>query len=650
MKTQSRETLEHSKNPKSSLTPSDEISRSADRAIPELNDTSTWEIASLSYEEMLEAESEDELAELAETVGAYNLEISRTEAPESSELSIGEAPLAGATTPQEVSPKEWSAPETQASDTGLDAKQSIAPELQPDLESSDQPGKQLDMEKFLSANVVGDRREEKFSPIGVEQNLTSLAELLANVTESFSSSIFLLDSEKEELVLAGAHTLSRDFIEEARIPFGSGLIAWVAENKVRVSVCPFEHDARTLQVYKEDQGLKSFLAVPIKDHAERVLGVVACDSKKTYAFSKTTEKLVEECAKQAASIIELHKQIDSLPATLRVDHSKLDEAVENFRNRETEQELLESAANLSRDIIDYESIVVVTSAVNGIGDGRYFSSSNSQTEHRLLELVCKQKKIICSDRSVHALPTDDLKQRSFLSIPFKSIDREAGSINLLSQPQQGFDASEIAAAEKLASVLGSELERIRLKEFAKWKIEPSGFYPWDDFRLISNSLIRKGIEENQALSLLRLSFSSLNTLELKSGAAGAMEALKKVERLIEQVKKDHNPATKIHSSGFLVLLESSEVDNFIHRLCNQIERLSFSDLDKSIVCEARSLLDETRESEGGGNQIESAPSSLGDMILREMSFTITKAPRDGETLVELNRKALRLYEENKKKA
>jgi len=625
-----------------------------------------WEIAPLSYSEMLEQEEEEaDIEDLSESIGKVRIESiddieisnSQPEAEEALAANVveetpfideevsssleGSLPSQGfqslevetpdlpAATPSpelELSPQE-----STSSFFGLKAKQSKnQTESASPLDSQRQevaPGKQLDMEGFLASNVSVDRSEEKLSLLGVEQNLTALAELVANLTESYTSSIFLLDQEKEELVLAGAHTLSRDFIEDARIPFGCGLIAWAAESKLPTSSYPFERDAKTLQIYSKDQGLKCFIAVPIKDHTEQVLGVIACDSKKSYSFTKATEKLISECARQAATLIELHQRIDNLPNTLRVNFSDLDQTLETLRACKKEEDLMEKAAHLPRDIIDYESIVIVSSSANGIGDGRYFSSTNNQTEHRLLELVCKQKKIICSDRSVHALPTDDLKQRSFLSIPFKSLDREAGSINLLSQPQQGFDASEISAAEKIAAVLGAELERIRLRQFAKWKTEPAGFFRWEDFRLIANSQIKKTYENNQSLSLARISFNNLGNVEIKAGSTGTLETLKKIERLLEQIKKDHNPATKIHSSSFLVLMESSEVDNFIHRFCNQIERLEFSSLENSIVCE-----DER----------------LGDLLLKEMSFTITKTPGDGETLTELNRKALKLLIENQR--
>ena len=113
--------------------------------------------------------------------------------------------------------------------------------------------------------------------------LTQLAQLVANITDSYTTAIFLTANSPQRILnLAAIHSLSRDTISDTSINFGSGLIGWAAENGVRISVCPFEHDATTLRCYTQDQALKSFIAVPTLDPASsEILGVISCDSKKS---------------------------------------------------------------------------------------------------------------------------------------------------------------------------------------------------------------------------------------------------------------------------------------------------------------------------------------------------------------------------------
>ena len=131
------------------------------------------------------------------------------------------------------------------------------------------------------------------------QSLDSLARLAANASESFSVGIFLVNplddftSKKERvLVPCGVHTLSRDFVYNAVLPFGRGLVGWVAENSEVISVAPFERDATTLAYYSRDQSLKSFIALPIIGKNGQLIGVLACDSKKSYGYSKITERIL----------------------------------------------------------------------------------------------------------------------------------------------------------------------------------------------------------------------------------------------------------------------------------------------------------------------------------------------------------------------
>lgn len=173
-------------------------------------------------------------------------------------------------------------------------------------------------------------------------DLCRLARFGANLTDAHSCFIFLSTevlsaihgdplpvggTHDDALVLSGHHSLCSDVISHARIARGSGLIGWVARHNRAIHVSPFDHDSRTLGTYTNDQQLKSFIGVPINielpGHAQRAAalrpqtlvgnvnsqsfssGVIACDSKKSFAFSKLQGKLLEELAREISSAVEL---------------------------------------------------------------------------------------------------------------------------------------------------------------------------------------------------------------------------------------------------------------------------------------------------------------------------------------------------------
>ncbi len=111
------------------------------------------------------------------------------------------------------------------------------------------------------------------------------------------------------LELGGYHSLSNELLPGALISRETGLIGWVAKHARGIHVSPFEHDSRTLGVYSADQHLKSFIGVPIlfgdSGSDESCCGVLACDSKKAFAFSKLQGKLLDDLALEVSRLVSL---------------------------------------------------------------------------------------------------------------------------------------------------------------------------------------------------------------------------------------------------------------------------------------------------------------------------------------------------------
>jgi hypothetical protein len=154
--------------------------------------------------------------------------------------------------------------------------------------------------------------------IDIRRDLCRLARFGANISDSHSCFIFVppcfldpitsSESEAEYLDLGGYHSLSPDILEPCRLTRGIGIIGWVAKHRQSIHVSPFEHDSRTLGTYTSDQKLKSFIGIPIAlqlPGGTCCAGVVGCDSKKSYAFSKLQGKLLEDLAFEISNTLKL---------------------------------------------------------------------------------------------------------------------------------------------------------------------------------------------------------------------------------------------------------------------------------------------------------------------------------------------------------
>jgi hypothetical protein len=162
------------------------------------------------------------------------------------------------------------------------------------------------------------------------EELSRLARFGANISDAFGCFIFLPEriarlapnvhtnagAQSDLLRLVGFHSLCNDVLAEAKIAADSGLIGWVAKHGRSIHVSPFERDSRTLGVYSVDQQLKSFIGIPIlldntPEHGNS-FGVIACDSRKAFAFSKLQGKLLEELAEQVSSTVRFTLQQSDL--------------------------------------------------------------------------------------------------------------------------------------------------------------------------------------------------------------------------------------------------------------------------------------------------------------------------------------------------
>ncbi len=484
-------------------------------------------------------------------------------------------------------------------------------------------------------NVVNEPKGQELAPLSavelgsytldspLRRDLSALAELIANITESYTAAIFIRQRSEDSLELGGAHTLSREFIYDAQIPFGRGLIGWAAEHGVRVSATPFEHDATTLLCYRTDQALKSFLAVPIIDENGKVAGVLACDSKKNYAFAKITEKILIDCAIQAASLLRLYRELDERSKIPVVDNDLLRTVFETLESHHDERELLTEAAHLPEELLEREALVVITTADGGVGEGTFYSTSHNRPCHHLLDMVCEHKKVLSAEKSIHARPTGDAKQRSFLSVPFQVLGKEAGSFNVLSKPFEAFDATQICSLEAVARVVGKHLELIRLRELAACSSEHVSGASWKRFAIQAKNRLDDARKKRIHFALIRLSFSNLSEIENLIGIESTSTMLQKVFRLVDQLKHPSGLSFPCYASQVLLLTPAVDVPRFTLRLRRLIERSPLVDLR---------------------DQLALSTAKLGELVLRGLTIVSAESPRDGETIEELTSKTVRLLE------
>ena len=151
----------------------------------------------------------------------------------------------------------------------------------------------MDYNPFFSMPLPS--QSEKLPDYGLQE----VIQLISNVTEAFTTALFLFDPTQKILTLSCYHSLSLHINPHTQLQVGTSLISWVAKNKRPVNISQFDRDTRNLKLYLRDEKIKSFLAVPVGE-----VGVLCIDSKRNYVFTDKDQKILQDFALLVIQILQ----------------------------------------------------------------------------------------------------------------------------------------------------------------------------------------------------------------------------------------------------------------------------------------------------------------------------------------------------------
>ncbi len=122
--------------------------------------------------------------------------------------------------------------------------------------------------------------------------------MIGNVADAYTCALFTTEPGEKDLVLKECFTLSRNLDRGAKIAFGEGPIGMAAQTRKAQLIENFDQNTRFLGIYKKNEDLKSFIALPVIYGDE--VAVLALDTKERYQFSVKLQKILSEFSQQIA--------------------------------------------------------------------------------------------------------------------------------------------------------------------------------------------------------------------------------------------------------------------------------------------------------------------------------------------------------------
>ncbi len=137
----------------------------------------------------------------------------------------------------------------------------------------------------------------------IDDILSLIVTVTANVTGSKICSLLLLDKSKNELVLRSSQSESGQYNQKSNTPLGKGIAGRVALTGIPIKVLDVRQDPRFLnKEIAEKDGLVSLLSVPMSAEGE-IIGVINCYTSEKYDFSNEDVQMLTTVASQAAIVL-----------------------------------------------------------------------------------------------------------------------------------------------------------------------------------------------------------------------------------------------------------------------------------------------------------------------------------------------------------
>jgi Nif-specific regulatory protein len=193
--------------------------------------------------------------------------------------------------------------------------------------------------------------------VAIDHLLERMVDLICENMDADRGTIYLVDRGKREVFSKAAHLPE---LEEIRLQLGQGVAGFVAETGDVVNVPTTTTDARFFAGIDQLTGYRtsSILAVPMRDRAGGIIGVVQLLNKKSGSFPLEDEALLVALAAQAAVAIEattLYRDLSREPA----EDQKPLPLEGRFNLIVGESELVQKACRLTKKAAASEATVLI---------------------------------------------------------------------------------------------------------------------------------------------------------------------------------------------------------------------------------------------------------------------------------------------------
>ncbi len=155
------------------------------------------------------------------------------------------------------------------------------------------------------------------SNIKLDDALVSIVDVACNLTNADRGTLYLVDSENEQL---WSKIAMGDDLKEIRLNIGEGIAGWVGKSGETVNIKNVQEDERFKSDFDKSSGYltKTMLCFPIKNKKEDIIGVLQLLNSTKGEFTSLDEQILSGLSIHAALALENAYLVEKLLQTERV--------------------------------------------------------------------------------------------------------------------------------------------------------------------------------------------------------------------------------------------------------------------------------------------------------------------------------------------
>ncbi|MBP1732778.1 MAG: uncharacterized protein H6Q55_3207 [Deltaproteobacteria bacterium] len=313
----------------------------------------------------------------------------------------------------------------------------------------------------------------------LEELLSRIARMVADVTGADSCFIYLFDKQNNELVLRAATNPQTNILGNIRLKLGEGVTGWAAREKKPVALAREAYKDPRFKRFTElaEDKYEALLAVPILTKDE-IIGVMNVHARKEHKFHESQTNLLFTISRYLGKAIEnaiiyeevkrKAKQLDLLSEISRT-------IVSDYYLKEILQLIVTMTAQVmgskicSIMLLDDKKQELVIAATQSLSQA-YITKQNLKVGQSISGKVVMEKRPITvldvTKERGYMYPDIAKKEGlvSMLCVPMMIKDRVIGVINSYTQREYKFSKEEVDILQAIANQAAVAIENTRLDQ------------------------------------------------------------------------------------------------------------------------------------------------------------------------------------------